>query len=198
MVLFEYVVCSVLIEHVQHFEPQVGCLQRDSALIIIAIICCWAVHSFILWATPNCRHHFNADLRSLLQYCSFVSWATPDCWHSVHLIACILPYHLLHLTTYILAHFNTDLYSLLQYCLQFCSLSSPCLWTFYTSHCLLSPIPVTKYILAHFNTDWLVLSETILSAVLFLGQPLLVGILYISLLTFSLACNQIHPCPFQH
>ena len=32
LVLIEYVVCSVLTEHVQHFEPQVGCSQRDSAL----------------------------------------------------------------------------------------------------------------------------------------------------------------------
>ena len=29
-VLIEYVVFSVLIEHVQRFEPQVGCSQRDS------------------------------------------------------------------------------------------------------------------------------------------------------------------------
>ena len=32
LVLIEYVVCSVLIEHVQRFEPQVGCSHRDSAL----------------------------------------------------------------------------------------------------------------------------------------------------------------------
>ena len=31
-VLIEYVICSVLIGHVQRFEPQVGCSQRDSAL----------------------------------------------------------------------------------------------------------------------------------------------------------------------
>ena len=31
-VLIECVVCSVLTEHVQRFEPQVGCSQRDSAL----------------------------------------------------------------------------------------------------------------------------------------------------------------------
>ena len=31
-VLFEYIVCSVLIEHVQRFESQVGCSQRDSVL----------------------------------------------------------------------------------------------------------------------------------------------------------------------
>ena len=32
LVFIEYVVFSVLIEHVQRFEPQVGCLQWDSAL----------------------------------------------------------------------------------------------------------------------------------------------------------------------
>ena len=32
LILIEYVVCSVLMEHVQHFEPQLGCLQRDSVL----------------------------------------------------------------------------------------------------------------------------------------------------------------------
>ena len=32
LVLIEYVVCSVLIEHVQRFEPRIGCSQRDSAL----------------------------------------------------------------------------------------------------------------------------------------------------------------------
>ena len=31
-ILIEYVVCSVLIEHMQHFEPHVGCSQWDSAL----------------------------------------------------------------------------------------------------------------------------------------------------------------------
>ena len=32
LVLTDYVVYSVLIEHVQRFEPQVGCSKRDSAL----------------------------------------------------------------------------------------------------------------------------------------------------------------------
>ena len=32
LVLIEYVVCSVLTERVQRFEPQVGCSQRDSVL----------------------------------------------------------------------------------------------------------------------------------------------------------------------
>ena len=32
LVFIEYVVCSVLIEHVQRFQPQAGCSQRDSAL----------------------------------------------------------------------------------------------------------------------------------------------------------------------
>ena len=32
LVLTEYLVCSVLIEHLQRFQPEVGCLQRDSAL----------------------------------------------------------------------------------------------------------------------------------------------------------------------
>ena len=32
LVLIEYVVCSVLTEHAEHFDPHIGCSQRDSAL----------------------------------------------------------------------------------------------------------------------------------------------------------------------
>ena len=37
LVLIEYVVCSVLIEDVQRFEPQVGCSQCSRNVLIIII-----------------------------------------------------------------------------------------------------------------------------------------------------------------